>query len=95
MKPKTHRINLNLSLETLRVIDDFALMNNRSRTYIIEELLKPSVPALRELLKLSDDLKTMSDVDRLTALSKLTNIEEKLAATVRRMPNCLEEITLS
>ena len=93
MKPETHRINLNLSLETLKVIDDFALMNNRSRTYVIEELLKPSLPALRELLKLSDDLKTMTDADRLTALAKLTNIEEKLTSTAHSMPNHLRGVT--
>jgi len=90
---KTHRINLNLSLETLEVIDAFAAMNGRSRTYVIEELLKPSLPALRQLLKLSDDLKTMSDADRLTALAKLTSTEEKLSSTVRAMPDHLEGIT--
>lgn len=93
MKPKTHRINLNLSLETLEVIDAFAAMNDRSRTYVIEELLKPSLPALRQLLKLSDDLKTMSDADRLTALAKLTSTEEKLTNSTRNMPKHLEGIT--
>lgn len=93
MKRETHRINLNLSLETLEVIDAFAAMNDRSRTYVIEELLKPSLPALRQLLKLSDDLKTMSDADRLTALAKLTSTEEKLANLSRNMPKHLEGIT--
>lgn len=93
MKPKTHRINLNLSLETLEVIDAFAAMNDRSRTYVIEELLKPSLPALRQLLKLSDDLKTMTDADRLTALAKLTSTEEKLTNSTRNMPKHLEGIT--
>ena len=93
MKPKTHRINLNLSLETLEVIDAFAAMNDRSRTYVIEELLKPSLPALRQLLKLSDDLKTMTDADRLTALAKLTSTEEKLTNLTRNMPKHLEGIT--
>lgn len=93
MKRETHRINLNLSLETLEVIDAFAAMNDRSRTYVIEELLKPSLPALRQLLKLSDDLKTMTDADRLTALAKLTSTEEKLANSARNMPKHLEGIT--
>lgn len=93
MKRETHRINLNLSLETLEVIDAFAAMNDRSRTYVIEELLKPSLPALRQLLKLSDDLKTMTDADRLTALAKLTSTEEKLTNSTRNMPKHLEGIT--
>lgn len=93
MKPETHRINLNLSLDTLEVIDAFAAMNDRSRTYVIEELLKPSIPALRQLLKLSDDLKTMSDADRLTALAKLTHVEDKLTNNVRNMPKHLEGIS--
>ena len=93
MKRETHRINLNLSLETLEVIDAFAAMNDRSRTYVIEELLKPSLPALRQLLKLSDDLKTMSDADRLIALAKLTSTEEKLTNSARNMPKHLEGIT--
>lgn len=83
MKTETHRINLNLNRETLDVIDAFAAMNDRSRTYVIEELLKPSLPALRELLKLSDDLKTMSDADRLTVLSKLSNFSDSVASTSR------------
>ena len=93
MKPETHRINLNLNIETLEVIDAFAKMNDRSRTYVIEELLKPSLPALRQLLKLSDQLKTMSDADRLTALAKLTNIDEKLSTNARNMPKHLDGIT--
>ena len=93
MKPETHRINLNLSLETLEVIDAFAAMNDRSRTYVIEELLKPSLPALRQLLKLSDDLKTMSDADRLTALAKLTHVEDKLTNNARNMPKHLQGIS--
>ena len=92
MKPETHRINLSLNRETLDVIDAFAKMNDRSRTYVIEELLKPSLPALRQLLKLSDDLKTMSDADRLTALAKLTNTEEKLASNARALPGHIEGI---
>ena len=93
MKPETHRINLNLSIETLEVIDAFAKMNDRSRTYVIEELLKPSLPALRQLLKLSDELKTMSDADRLTALAKLTNMDEKLSTNARNVSSHLEGIT--
>ena len=92
MKPNTHRVNLNMSLEILEVIDAFAKMNDRSRTYVIEELLKPSLPALRELLKLSDKLHGMSDADRLTAIAKLTNTADKLANTARNMPAHIEGI---
>lgn len=93
MKKETHRINLNLEIETLEVIDAFAKLNNRSRTYVIESFLKPALPALRELLAMPEKLTSMSDVDRLAALSKLTQTEEKLANTARNMPNHLDGIT--
>ena len=90
---KNKRVNLFIEVETLEVLDAFAKMNNRSRTHIVNDLLRPSLPALRSLLKVSDELKTMSDVDRLTALAKLASTEEKLANATRNMPNNLEGIT--
>lgn len=91
-KPELKRVNLFMEKDIVDVLDAFAAMNQRSRTFVIHELLRPAIPALRELLKLSDDLKTMTDADRLTALANLTNIEEKLSTTVRAMPNHLEGI---
>lgn len=93
MKPAKHRINLNMELETIEVIDAFAKMNNRSRSYVIESFLKPALPALRELLAMPEKLTSLSDVDRLAALAKLTQTEEKLANTARNMPNHLDGIT--
>lgn len=93
MKKETHRINLNLEVETLEVIDAFAKLNNRSRTYVIESFIKPALPALRELLAMPEKLTAMSDADRLTALAKLTNTEEKLTNSTRNMPKHLEGIT--
>ena len=93
MKKETHRINLNLEIETLEVIDAFAKLNNRSRTYVIESFLKPALPALRELLAMPEKLTSLSDVDRLAALSKLANTEEKLTNSTRNMPKHLEGIT--
>lgn len=90
---QTHRINLNLEVETLEVIDAFAKLNNRSRTYVIESFIKPALPALRELLAMPDKLTAMSDADRLTAIAKLSNTEEKLSNTVRNMPKHLEGVT--
>ena len=87
------RVNLFIEVEILEVLDAFAKMNNRSRTYLINEMLRPSLPALKSLLKVSDDLKAMSDVDRLTALAKLTNIDEKLSTNARNMPKHLDGIT--
>lgn len=89
----THRINLNLSIELIEVIDAFAKMNGRSRTYVVEELLKPSVPSLKALLKLSDDLGRMTDAERLTAIAKLSNTQDKLRNTALNMPSHLEGIS--
>lgn len=93
MKKETHRINLNLEIETLEVIDAFAKLNNRSRTYVIESFLKPALPALRELLAMPEKLTSMSDVDRLAALSKLTQTEEKLTSLSRSMPDQLKGVS--
>jgi uncharacterized protein (DUF1778 family) len=93
MKPEKHRINLNMELETIQVIDEFAKMNNRSRSYVIESFLKPALPALRELLAMPEKLTSLSDVDRLAALAKLTQTEEKLTNLSRSMPAHLKGAT--
>jgi len=89
----TKRINLFLETDIVDVIDAFAEMNKRSRTHVIHELLRPSVPALKQLLKEYDRLSKMTDSERLTALAKLTHTEEKLSGTVRAMPAHLKGIT--
>lgn len=89
----TKRINLFLETDIVDVIDAFAEMNKRSRTHVIHELLRPSVPALKQLLKEYDRLSKMTDSERLTALAKLTHVEEKLSGTVRAMPDHLEGLT--
>lgn len=93
MKPEKHRINLNMELETIEVIDAFAKMNNRSRSYVIESFLKPALPALRELLAMPEKLTSLSDVDRLAALAKLNQTEEKLTNLSRSMPAHLKGTT--
>ena len=93
MKPAKHRINLNMELETIEVIDAFAKMNNRSRSYVIESFLKPALPALRELLAMPEKLTALSDVDRLAALSKLNQTEEKLVHLSLSMPSHLKGVT--
>lgn len=93
MKKPTHRINLNLEIETLEVIDAFAKLNNRSRTYVIESFIKPALPALRELLAMPDKLTAMSDAERLAALAKLKQTEEKLTNLSRSMPAHLKGTT--
>lgn len=93
MKPAKHRINLNMELETIEVIDAFAKMNNRSRSYVIESFLKPALPALRELLAMPEKLTSLSDVDRLAALAKLNQTEEKLTNLSRSMPAHLKGTT--
>lgn len=92
-KPELKRVNLFMEKDIVDVLDAFAAMNQRSRTFVIHELLRPSMPALRELLKLSGDLKTMSDADRLIALSKLADMEEKLSTTVLAMPDHIQGVT--
>ena len=93
MKKPTHRINLNLEVDTLEVIDAFAKLNKRSRTYVIESFIKPALPALRELLAMPDKLTAMSDAERLTALAKLNQTEQRLTNLSRSMPAHLKGTT--
>lgn len=90
---KLKRINLNLDVETLEVIDAFAKLNGRSRTYVIESFINPALPALRLLLAMPDKLTAMTDAERLIALSKLENTELKLSAFGRVLPQHLEGVT--
>lgn len=90
---KLKRINLNLDVETLEVIDAFAKLNGRSRTYVIESFINPALPALRLLLAMPDKLTAMSDVERLSALSKLDTLEEKTTKIARSMPQHLKGVT--
>lgn len=93
MKKQTQRVNLNLEVDTLEVIDAFAKLNDRTRTHVIESFIKPALPALRELLSMSDKITAMSDAERLQALSKLDNTELKLSAFGRVLPQHLKGIT--
>ena len=87
------RININMDAELLEVLDAFAKMNDRTRTYVIHELLMPSVPTLKQLLKMASDLAKMSDSERLTALGKLAEFEGALTETALKIPNSIEEVT--
>lgn len=92
-KPELKRVNLYMEKDIVDVIDAFADMNQRSRTFVIHELLRPSIPALRELLKISDELNTMTDAVRLNTLTKLIHAEEKLVNAARNMPDQLKGMT--
>lgn len=89
-KPELKRVNLFMEKDIVDVLDAFAAMNQRSRTYVIHELLRPAMPALRKLLTIPDKLTAMSDADRLAALAKLTDTEEKLTNITRNMPKHLD-----
>lgn len=92
-KPELKRINLFMEKDIVDVLDAFAAMNQRSRTFVIHELLRPAMPALLELLAMPEKLTAMTDTDRLTALAKLNQTEEKLTNLSRSMPAHLKGIT--
>lgn len=93
MKKQTHRVNLNLEVETLEIIDAFAKQNGRTRTHVIESFIKPALPALRELLAMPDKLTAMSDAERLIALSKLDTLEDKTTKIALAIPTHIEGVT--
>lgn len=57
MKKSTHRINLYLEIESLEVIDAFAKATDRTRTYVVQELLRPFLPALQK--RINEEHKTV------------------------------------
>lgn len=91
-RPELKRINLFMEKDMVEVLDAFAALNDRSRTYVIHELLRPAMPALRELLAMPEKLTASSDADRLAALAKLHQMEEKLTNTTRNLPKHLEGV---
>ncbi len=93
MKKQTQRVNLNLEVDTLEVIDAFAKLNGRTRTHVIESFIKPALPALRELLSMPDKLTAMSDAQRLLALSKLDTLEQKTTNIARAIPQHVKGVT--
>lgn len=90
---KTKRVTFNMEEELLDVLDAFAEMNGRTRTFVFHELLKPSLPMLKELLKLSKEVSLMSDTDRLLALQKLQVAENELQEISDDLPGYVKEIT--
>ena len=92
-KPELKRINLFMEKDIVDVIDAYAAMCQRSRTFVIHELLRPSMPSLRTLLEVSEELNMMTDAVRLNTLTKLINAEEKLVNAARNMPDQLKGIT--
>lgn len=92
-KPELKRINLFMEKDIVDVLDAFAAMNQRSRTFVIHELLRPAMPALRELLAMPEKLTAMNDVDRLAALAKLNQTEQRLTDLGRSIPADLKGVT--
>lgn len=90
---KTKRVTFNMEEELLDVLDAFAEMNGRTRTFVIHELLKPSLPMLKELLKLSKEVSLMSDADRLLAFQKMQIAENDLQEIADDLPGYVKEIT--
>lgn len=89
----TRRVTFNMDSDLLDVLDSFAAMNDRTRTYVIHELLMPSVPMLKELLNLSKDLSAMSDTERLIALQKMKQTEDGLQEIMNQLPEHIEGIS--
>ena len=77
MKKATHhRVNLNLELESLEVIDAFARATNRTRTYVIQNLINPTLPALR---KWTDEEEKLSVYEQWAAESELEETLSKVS----------------
>ena len=85
-EPDLHRINLYFETDLLAIIDEFAAITGRSRSYIIRGLLRPAMPSLQALLNAAQEAKT--DKDAVDA--RLSTIERALMNTISKLPDALE-----
>ena len=85
-EPELHRINLYFETDLLDIIDEFAAITGRSRSYIIRGLLRPAMPSLQSLLNAAQEAKT----DKEAVDARLSTIERALMNTVCKLPDAIE-----
>ena len=90
-KPKRVRLNVMLDEDILHTLNELAALNGSSRSHLLNELLRPSIPALNELIDLSERMKKQADQEKNEhTLKSLSNIEEKLSKPIKQIPDYIK-----
>lgn len=87
-KPKRIRTNVMLDADILDTLDAMASLNGSSRSHLLNELLRPSIPALQELIELSVRMQKKTPKDE--TLKALDNLEAQLTKPVQQIPEYLK-----
>ena len=82
--------------EILDVFNGFCQITGKSRSSIINEMLRPSLPTLQKLIELNLRMKLRSlsngEADQLEILEGLNDIEEKLLTPLEQLPNVIDKL---
>ncbi len=90
-KPKRIRLNVMLDEDILSTLNELAALNGSSRSHLLNELLRPSIPALNELIDLSERMKKEANQEKTDqTLKTLSNIEERLNKPVKQIPDYIK-----
>lgn len=91
-KPKRLRLNVMMDADIVDTLDSFAILNGSSRSHVLNELLRPSMPALQELLELSHHMKNNPDSIP-ESIESLDKLEEQLNKPVEQIPAYIKGIS--
>lgn len=91
---KKIRVNVMMSPDLLEVLDGFCALTGKTRSALIDDLLRPSVPSLNELiqLQLKMKLKEMSGGSVSTPLESLDKLEQQLLKPLNELPGVIKNI---
>lgn len=90
-KPKRVRLNVMMDSDILDTLDALAMLNGSSRSHLLNELLRPSIPALNELIDLSERMKKEANQEKTDqTLKTLSNIEERLSKPIKQIPEYIK-----
>lgn len=77
--------------DILDTLDALGVLNGSSRSHLLNELLRPSIPALNELIDLSERMKKEANQEKTEqTLKTLSNIEEQLNKPVKQIPDYIK-----
>lgn len=92
-KPKRMRINVMIDSDILDTLDALCALNGSSRSHLLNEMLRPSIPAIHELLELSHRMKEQADPEKtVQTLKTLSHIETQLNKPIQQIPNYIKGI---
>lgn len=83
-----------MSPDLLDVLDNFCALTGKTRSSLVDDLLRPAVPSLNELiqLQLKMKLKEMSGGSSSAALKSLDKLQSQLTKPLNELPGVIKNI---